>query len=506
MSDAILKLSGISKAFAGIHAVREVNLSLGRGSILGLIGQNGAGKSTLVNIIGGVVRADKGTMHLDGADYAPRNPSDAVEHGISFIHQELNLFTNLSIAENIFLGGFPKQHIGPLALIDRRTLHTRTEALLSEVNLDRAPDTTLDRLSPGERQLVEVAKALQFDAKIIIFDEPTTSLTTRETDRLFRLIQRLNAAGKSIIYISHILADVVRLADHIAILRDGELTAAGTASDFTIPRMITAMVGRTLEQLNPSRQSRRQDRVILAAEKLAAAGILKDVSFRLYAGEVLGVFGLMGSGRTELARTLFGLESYDSGEITVNNRRLTGHSPRACIRSGVAFVTENRREEGLLMGAAVAENIALVALPKLSMTPIEFLDQNRIRNTASALAEALRIKTASLDQPVASLSGGNQQKVVIAKWLVSEPSVFLMDEPTRGIDVGAKFEIYGLIDRLTREEAGVLFISSELEELMTISDRILVMSRGEIVGTFERANFDRELIVAAAFREEGIAA
>jgi ribose transport system ATP-binding protein len=506
MSEAILELDGISKTFAGIHAVRDIHLSLGRGRILGLVGQNGAGKSTLMNIVGGVVQPDGGTMRLDSLDYAPRGPADAVRHRIAFIHQELNLFSNLTIAENIFLADFPRRRVGPFSLIDRTTLFARTRALLSEVSLDLAPDTPLDRLSPGERQLVEVAKALQLDANIVIFDEPTTSLTARETDRLFQLIGRLRTAGKSMIYISHILADVVRLADDIAILRDGELTAVGLVGDFSIPRMIAAMVGRPLEQLYPPRQSHRQDRVLLSAEKLTAAGIIKDVSFALHAGEVLGVFGLMGSGRTELARILFGLESHDSGDIAVGDRRLGRHSARASIRNGVAFITENRREEGLLMNAAVAENIALAALPKFSLTPIEFLDRTRMREAAAGLTEALHIKTASLEQPVQSLSGGNQQKVVIAKWLISAASVFIMDEPTRGIDVGAKFEIYMLIDRLTIDGGGVLFISSELEELLAICDRILVMSRGEIVGEFDRATFDRERILASAFREEGMAA
>jgi ribose transport system ATP-binding protein len=506
MSELILELERISRAFAGIHAVRDVTLSLGRGRVLGLIGQNGAGKSTLMNIVGGVMQADSGAMRLDGSTYAPTSPAEATRNRIAFIHQELNLFTNLTIAENIFLTGFPRRRLGPFSLIDRASLAAQTQELLRQVSLNLAPETTLDRLSPGERQLVEAARALRLDAEILIFDEPTTSLTTRETERLFALIRRLRETGKTMIYISHILADVLALADDIAVLRDGELVATGPKPDFNIPRMITLMVGRPIEQLYPPRHSAPRPRVLLSAEALSATGIIKDVTFGLHSGEVLGVFGLMGSGRTELARILFGLEGHDSGRVVVGDAPIAGHSPRKSIRSGIAFVTENRREEGLLMNGAIADNITLAALPRFAVTPLEFVERERMRLAARGLTEALSIKASSLDAPARSLSGGNQQKVVLAKWLMSEPSIFIMDEPTRGIDVGAKYEIYAIIDRLASGEAGVIFISSELEELLAISDRILVISQGEIITEFARPVFDRERILAAAFREHRTAA
>lgn len=506
MSEPILELAGLSKAFAGVHAVRDVTLSLGRGHVLGLIGQNGAGKSTLMNIVSGIVQPDGGTMRLAGSPYTPRHPAEATRNGIALIHQELNLFGNLTIAENIFLSDFPRRPIGPLRLIDRAALAARTRELLHQVSLDLAPETRLDRLSPGERQLVEVARALRFDAEVIIFDEPTTSLTARETERLFRLIGGLREAGKSTIYISHILADVIALADDVAVLRDGELVALGPKRDFDVPHMITLMVGRPIEQLYPPRQSRPDPRVLLSARGLTATGIIKDVSFALHGGEVLGVFGLMGSGRTELARILFGIDGHDSGEIVVGDRRLADPSPRLSIRSGIAFITENRREEGLLMNGPITENIALAALPKFAVTPLGFIERDRLRQAAARLADRLRIKAASLELPAKSLSGGNQQKVVLAKWLMSEPSIFIMDEPTRSIDVGAKYEIYSIIDRLAADTGGVLFISSELEELLALADRILVMSRGEIVGEFQRPDFDHGRILATAFREYGAAA
>ncbi|MEX0852214.1 MAG: sugar ABC transporter ATP-binding protein [Bauldia sp.] len=507
MSDAILELDGVSKAFFGIHAVANVGLSLGRGRVLGLIGQNGAGKSTLMNIVGGVVGADTGTMRLDGQAYAPQSPADASRHGIAFIHQELNLFTNLTIAENIFVDRFPAYRFGPVALIDRATMFRRTRELLAEVNLDLAPDTAVERLSPGERQLVEVAKALQLDANIIILDEPTTSLTARETERLFELIGRLRAAGKSMIYISHILGDVLRIADDVAVLRDGELVAVAPKAEFDVGRMITLMVGRAIEQFYPPRRWKPQPRILLSTRDLSAKGIVKQISLALHSGEVLGLFGLMGSGRTELARILFGLDEFDAGEITVSDSPVADPSPRRSIRDGIAFITENRREEGLLMNMAIAENIALAALPRFGATPLQFIEEARMLAAATQMADALQIKSGAIDlQPAKSLSGGNQQKVVIAKWLMSEPSIFIMDEPTRGVDVAAKYEIYSIIGRLADDGGGILFISSELEELLAMCDRILVMSKGEIVGEFEREAFDKERILRSAFREEGIAA
>jgi ribose transport system ATP-binding protein len=501
MSEAILELDAISKAFAGIHAVRDVSLKLRRGRVLALIGQNGAGKSTLMNIVGGVLRPDGGAMRLDAAPYAPHLPRDASRNGIAFIHQELNLFSNLSIAENVFIDRFPRRRAGPFALIDRRTMHARTAELLRDVNLDLAPDTPLERLSPGERQLVEVAKALELDARIIIFDEPTTSLTARETERLFSLIDRLRQSGTSMIYISHILGDVLRLADDIAVLRDGELMAEGEKNVFDTDRMISLMVGRSIEQLYPPRRSKPGARQLLATDGLSGKGAVEGISFALHEGEVLGLFGLMGSGRTELARILFGLDGYDGGEIRIGERSLPRHAPRQSIRDGLAFITENRREEGLLMNISIAENIALVALPRFAVTPLGVIERERLTAAATEAAERLSIKTGSVTQPARSLSGGNQQKVVIAKWLMSEPSIFIMDEPTRGIDVAAKHEIYSIIDRLAEDGGGVLFISSEIEELLAMCDRILVMSNGEIVAEFPRDTFDKERILRSAFRE-----
>jgi len=503
----MLELRGISRAFFGVPALREVNLDIGSGRVLGLVGQNGAGKSTLVNIIGGVLRPDTGTMRLGVKTYAPRKPSDASANGIAFIHQELNLFTNLTIAENIFLDRFPVRRIGPVAVVDRGALRARALELLAEVNLELAPDTPVDRLSPGEKQLVEVAKAMQLDAQVIIFDEPTTSLTARETERLFDLVARLRVGGKTVIYISHILSDVMRLADDIAILRDGELVETGDKSRFDVARMISLMVGRNLDQLYPERLSSPSPEVLLAARGLSARGLLENVDLTLHGGEILGIFGLMGSGRTELARVLFGVERLDRGRIEIGARMFTKISPQRSIASRVAFITEDRRQEGLMMGLSIADNIALAALPTLTTTPLKIVDQGRMLTAAKELATALQIRSEDIDgQPVKSLSGGNQQKVVLAKWLLSGANVLVMDEPTRGVDIGAKYEIYSIINELAANGCGLLMISSELEELMAMCDRILVMSQGEIVSEFARATFDSQRILHAAFREHAVAA
>lgn len=508
MSSCILEVAGIYKSFFGVSVLRDVSFSLEEAHILGLIGENGAGKSTLMNILGGVVRADAGRIRLAGADHAPRNPGEAARLGVAFIHQELNLFTNLSITENVFIGGFPRMF--GLPLINRRTIRTRARQMLKAVDLDVSPDTPVERLSPGERQLVEVAKALHADAKLIIFDEPTTSLTARETERLFNLIERLRASGKSIIYISHILGDVQRICDDIVVLRDGEVVGTGPKDDFSIGRMISLMVGRSIEQLYPPRTSSPSDEKVLQIKGVSQTGILENVDLALYKGEVLGIFGLMGSGRTELARIIFGLDSFERGEIKVKGATVStggaGDGPRGSIRRQMAFVTEDRRAEGLLMDLSIADNIGLVSLSNFVNSWLQMVNQRQLHEAATSIGHMLQIKSSNIErQPAKSLSGGNQQKVVIGKWLLAKPQIFIMDEPTRGIDVGAKYEVYNIINDLAAEGAGVLVISSEIEELMGVCDRIVVMSNGEIQANFERGQFNQEAILRAAFREAAVA-
>ncbi|WP_119066272.1 sugar ABC transporter ATP-binding protein [Aggregatilinea lenta] len=501
MTDNILDFHGITKTFFGVHALRDISLAIPRGHIMGLIGQNGAGKSTLMNILGGVIRPDSGEMLIDGAPYQPRSASDATHARIAFIHQELNLFTNLSIAENLFIDALPRRK--PLPLIDRGAIRKRAEELLDSVGLRLAPNTLVEKLSPGERQLVEIMKALSIDANIIIFDEPTTSLTARETEQLFGIIDRLRAAGKTMIYISHILGDVLQIADDVAVLRDGELVAEGPKEAFDVSRMISLMVGRSIEQLYPVRESEPADDVLMQVEDVCQTGIVEDINFTLRKGEVLGVFGLMGSGRTELARLLFGLDEFGTGEVRLNGGSTYRVGVSGSIKNQIAFVTENRREEGLLMEMPIADNLSLVSLPQFKQRFTRFIRHDELTDAAQKVTATLQIKCGDIEQqPAKSLSGGNQQKVVIAKWLMSKPSIFIMDEPTRGIDVGAKYEIYSIINDLAGQGTGILFISSELEELMGMCDRILVMSRGEIRGEFARRDFNKENILRSAFREE----
>ncbi len=499
MSEPILEFEHIGKSFFGTSALHDISLTVQSGSVMGLIGENGAGKSTLMNILGGVLPPDEGQIRLAGKLHRPTGPADATRAGIAFIHQELNLFGNLSITDNLFIHAFPR--IGRTPLIHRREATRRVAEALEAVNLKVSPRTRVDRLTPGQKQLVEIAKALHSGARIIIFDEPTTSLTSRETRQLFELIGQLRRDGCTILYISHNLDDVLRLADEIAILRDGQIVGRGPKKEFDVDSMIAAMVGRQIDQLYPTREGKAGEKLLMAVSNVTEPGIVKAISFDLHAGEVLGLFGLMGSGRTELGRILFGLDPYRSGTIHIDGQMRYSKSCRESIRRGIALITEDRREEGLLMDASVGDNMALVALPRYRQN--RFLDTVNRSALGGALDEMTKALKVKCNDPridaVKNLSGGNQQKVVIGKWLLSEPAICIMDEPTRGIDVGAKYEVYSIINDLADGGAGVLCISSELEELVGICDRILVMSKGQICGQFKRCDFDEESILAAAF-------
>ncbi len=501
MSDLILQFKDIDKAFFGVPVLKGINLDIERGSTVGLVGENGAGKSTLMNILGGVVPPTAGQMLLKGEAYEPAGPGDADEAGIAFIHQELNLFTNLSIAENFFISDFPT--VGKVPLLNRGEIKKRAREYLKMVDLDVSPDMRVERLAPGERQLVEVAKALSMDAGIIIFDEPTTSLTARETDRLFELIGRLHEDGKTILYISHILGDVMQLSDSIAVLRDGNLVAHGPKADFTIDRMISSMVGRDIESLYPERTAEPTEDLMLEVRNLSKVGISHKINLKLHKGEILGLFGLMGSGRSELAQIIFGLDDFDEGEVLIDGKPAKKLSPTENIKGGMAFVTENRREEGLMMEATVSDNLTLAALPTYTTRLISAIRSSSLATAVRETVETLSIKVNdAFKNEVKGLSGGNQQKVVLGKWLMTEPSILIIDEPTRGVDVGAKSEIYEIIDQIAARGTAVLFISSEIEELTGMCDRIIVMGQGEVLGSFDRAEFDKESILRTAFREQ----
>jgi ABC-type sugar transport system ATPase subunit len=495
----MLRIDDLCKSFFGVQVLFDVGLELKPGEVLGLVGENGSGKSTTMNILGGVHQPDRGTMTLDGAAYAPRGPREAAERGIAFIHQELNLFRNLTVEENLFITGFPKL-IGGLPFIDRRKVRERAKELLASIDLDIAPGTPLARLSQGERQLVEIAKALGADARIVIFDEPTTSLTARETERLFVQINRLKARGIGVIYISHILGDVMRLCDHVTVLRDGHVVGTAPRSEMTVDRLITLMVGRTIDQIYPPREPTvRPGTPVLEVRGLTQPGVVRDISLTVQPGEVVGVSGLMGSGRSEMARILFGLDRFASGTIAIDGMPLDAPTPQAAMDRGMAFLTEDRRAEGLMMAAPIADNLALASLPRFAPSWSRLLERTRLGDAVERTGREVQVNARDFVQTlVKNLSGGNQQKVVIGKWLLRGPRLFILDEPTRGIDVGAKYEVYKLINRLAAEGTGVLMISSEIEELIGMCDRILVMGHGEIRGTFACDAFDREAILRAA--------
>jgi ABC-type sugar transport system ATPase subunit len=496
--DEILRIEGLSKSFFGVEVLHGVGFALHEGEVLGLVGENGSGKSTTMNILGGIHQPDSGTVTLGGRPYRPARPRDAQDAGLAFIHQELNLFENLSIEENLFISGFP-QYGRRLPLIDRRQIRKRTAEMLEMVDVRYPPSTPVSRLSQGERQLVEIAKSLSFDAKIIILDEPTTSLTRRETEKLFAIMERLRDQGIGLIYISHILGDVLRVCDTIQVLRDGYLVGGGPAAEQNIDGIIGMMVGRTIENLFPPRDTRPQEAPALEVEGVTQRGVVKDVSFTLRKGEVLGVAGLMGAGRSELARIVFGLDEFESGTIKVDGAPLETVTPELCMARGIAFLTEDRRGEGLMMDASVSDNTALASLRAYAAKLTGWIGRGRLDDDVAEVSRRVQVNTTDYRNTlVKNLSGGNQQKVVIGKWLLREPKVFILDEPTRGIDVGAKFEVYKIINQLVAEGTAVLFISSEMEELIGMCDRILVMHRGEITAIHDRHDFDSERILETA--------
>lgn len=474
-----LVCTGLTKSFSAVRVLKGISLTARAGRTLGLVGENGAGKSTLMNLIGGVHLPDAGSMTLDGEPYAPASPTQAAHCGIAFVHQELNLFGNLSVAENMFITGFPRR----FGFIDGQAMRARAAELLEKVDLRVSPETRVDALPQGERQLVEIAKALHGSSKLIILDEPTTSLSHRETTRLFDTMDRLRSQGIALVYISHALDDVMRVCDDLAILRDGELVTVGAREEFTRDRLIRFMVGRPIEQLYPERQPTTAGAVVLEARNVTQPGVIQDVSLQVRAGEVFGIAGLMGSGRSELARILFGLDPHTEGQVALNGADISHLTPRARIKQGMAFLTESRRDDGLFMDASIADNMAIV-FPQVKRIP--------------ELCSTLGVKCANHDrQPVRQLSGGNQQKVALGKWLMEPPKLLILDEPTRGVDVGAKYEIYKLMNDLVQQGVALMVISSEVEELTGMSDRIIVMCKGEAKAEFTRP-FDRTQILGAA--------
>ena len=496
-----LQLKSITKSFALVNVLKDVSLTLRSGSILGLVGENGAGKSTMMNILGGLIERDSGEILLNGESFEPKGPKDAQDAGIAFIHQELNLFSNLTVAENLYLTNFPKY--GKSGFLNFKSLKKQTKEKLQKLGVEGIePDTIIGTLPMGQRQLVEITKAIVADAQIIILDEPTTSLSKKEKETLFKIMHELKNNGKSIIFISHILEDVFEHCDEITVLRDGAIITQKPVEELTTADVIRDMVGRELNKIYPSIE-KDIGSVIYEAKDICQEERFNGVNLSLKEGEIVGLFGLMGAGRTELLRCLFGIESISHGEILFNDQKLEKITPETCIKHGMAFITENRREEGLLMSKTVKDNIALASLNELGHRMFGFLDLKSEQDLSSSMVEELHVRTFDMNkQVVVNLSGGNQQKVVLSKWVTRRPKVFFLDEPTRGVDVGAKYEIYSIINRLAKEQSTILMVSSEMEELMGMCDRILVMCKNEITAEFLKGEYNQEKIITAAIGGE----
>ncbi len=506
----LLRMAGISKGFPGVQALRSVGFEVYSGECVALIGENGAGKSTLMKILSGVYSADDGQIIISGDDVSVTSPHQAQNLGVSIIYQEFNLFPNLSVEENIFIGREPST----TGFVRRRSLRLATEEVLAELGVDLDPKTVVRNLSVAQQQMVEIAKALSYNARIVVMDEPTSALSETEVAALFAIIRGLKARGLGVIFISHRLEEVFSICDRIVVLRDGQNAGETRAAEATPTQVVQMMVGRPLSDLFHKEDSIASERVALdvrgfgrkASKQDSSAISLHDIHFQVRAGEIVGLAGLVGSGRTELARMIFGADRRDAGKIIVDGTDATITTPQDAIAHGIGLVPEDRKLQALVLQLAVRENISLACLSSVSRAGFVRLPAER--NLARGFIEALQIRTPSQEQRVINLSGGNQQKVVLAKWLALKPKILLVDEPTRGVDIGAKAEVHSLLSQLSRRGVAILMISSELPEILGMSDRILVMREGRIAGELSRAEATQEKIMSLAtglHRERAVA-
>ncbi|CZF82716.1 Ribose import ATP-binding protein RbsA [Grimontia celer] len=491
MTQAILQLSEIEKAFPGVKALDKASLNVYPGRVMALMGENGAGKSTLMKVLTGIHALDGGSIHYEGKAAAFKGPRDSQQAGISIIHQELNLIPELTIAENIYLG---REFTGPFGRVLWDKMYAEADKLLARLNVKHSSKTLLGALSLGEQQMVEIAKALSFESKVIIMDEPTDALTDTETESLFKVINELRDEGCGIVYISHRLKEIFTICDDITVLRDGKFIGECQVKDIDEDRLIEMMVGRKLEEQYPRIAVTHGD-TCLEVKNVSGAGV-KDVSFTLKRGEILGVSGLMGAGRTELMKVIYGALSRDGGDILLNGKTVNPISPRDGLINGIAYISEDRKGDGLILGLSVKENMSICSLDKLSKGM-------QIRHNDEVMAvddfiQLFNIKTPTREQLIGNLSGGNQQKVAIAKGLMTKPRVLILDEPTRGVDVGAKKEIYQLINRFKAEGMSIILVSSDMPEVLGMSDRIMVMHEGRITGEFDAKDADQETLLACA--------
>ncbi len=487
-------MRGIGKSFPGVRALSDVSLTLRSGEVLALVGENGAGKSTLMKILAGAQRADQGTIAIDGTEVSIASPHDAERLGIGMIYQEFNLVPQLGALQNIMLGNEPVRGF----MLDEQAARERATAVLQELGIELPLDRPASRLSVAQQQLIEIAKALSKRARIIVMDEPTAALTDREIDALFALIARLRGGGAGIIYISHRMEELPKIADRITVLRDGSVVETRAAADFSPADVIRAMVGRPLDAHFPALDPVKPDAaVVLDVRALSRRPAIEDITFSVRSGEIIGLAGLIGAGRTEIVRAIAGADAPDSGTVEIDGKRTHIRTPHDSIVAGIAFITEDRKGQGLVLGMTVRENITLAHLAQF-VNREHLISQSREEAAARKMIADLHVRTPSPEQLVRNLSGGNQQKVVLAKWLLGKARVFLFDEPTRGIDVGAKAEIYALMKTLLENGAAIVMVSSELPEVLGMSHRILAIRDGRIVREFTRESATPDAVIAAA--------
>lgn len=483
-----LQLKNVTKTYPGVVALDNVSLDIIEGEVHALVGENGAGKSTLIKTCTGAITPDKGTVVIQGKEFTALTPKLSVQNGVGVIYQEFNLVDELSVAENIFLGRAKRKGL----VIDRGAMEQEAAKIFEQFEINIDPKRLVGELTVGYQQLVEIAKAISQNAKMLIMDEPSAPLTQTEVEALYAMVEKLKASGVTIVYISHRMDEIFRLSDRVTVLRDGQKIETLNTADTDLDKLVTLMVGRELTETYPKRNSTVSDEVLLKADRISGE-IVDNVSLEIRKGEVLGLAGLIGSGRTELAEILFGFKPKTDGQITLNGREINPNQPKEAIQEGIALVPEDRKRLGALLDLTIKDNITVSILERISK--FFTVDTKEEQKVADYYKEAIRIKTPNLEQKIKNLSGGNQQKVIIARWLATKPDLVIFDEPTRGIDVGAKSEIYTLVNELVTSGKAILMISSEMEEVMGMSDRIIVLHEGKVTGELERKDFSQEKIM-----------
>lgn len=493
---ALLEIKNVSKLFGGVYALNSVDFSLDKGEIHALIGENGAGKSTLMKIISGVYHQDEGQIFMDGQLVTINNPKDAIDMGISMIHQELSLCPYLSIAENILMGRLPVSSMG---FVNWQEAEKRAKIVLDKLGFEMNPSTPVGRLSVAQKQIIEIAKAISRNARILLMDEPTSALTPAEIKHLFALIRQLQKKGLTIVYISHKLEEVMEITERVTVLRDGKLINTFKTNETSIKELTELMIGRSVEEhfgedMSFSEENNISNNNTLEVKNITRRGILEDISFELRKGEILGIYGLMGSGRTELLRAIYGADKLDSGQVFIHSNKVNINSPADAIKYGISLIPEERKLHGLFLDLSLKHNMTISTLKHICKSSV-FINQKQETDLVNDYIDKMSIKTSSMEKHLRYLSGGNQQKVVISRWIASQSKILLMDEPTRGIDVGSKSEIYSLIRKLAKEGYSIILVSSELPEIVKLSHRVLLMNKGKVIAELGKENINESRIV-----------